>query len=193
MGPPHRTSRGNAQQNQLRDTLLEQVFSKGIIGSDVIRRNQTEIGWESDFQIDDQFCVTALRMRIDRATHMIPDGVFQWSKWIPNKVNCFIWRARMDRIPTAVALDQRGVHVHSTQCSACVSGMESADHLLLKCPFAADLWNRIWEWCGITPMIFPSIKEMLTYIAMTWKCPNRRSTLLSVIEGTMGYMASEER
>ncbi|XP_023771129.1 uncharacterized protein LOC111919768 [Lactuca sativa] len=156
-----------------------------IADFDVIRRNQVGNGWESDFKIDGQFCITALRERIDRAVHMIPDGVFQWSKWIPFKVSCFIWRARMDRIPTAVALDQRGVQVHSTQCSACISGMESMDHMLLKCPFVVDLWNRIWEWCGITPIIFSSIKEMLTYIAMTGQCPKRRTTLLSIISGAL--------
>ena len=125
-----------------------------IACSGVIQRNQAGTRWESEFQIDDQLCMAALRVRIDRATHMIPNGVFQWRKCILIKLSCFIWRARMDHIPTAVALDQRGVQVHSTHCSACVSGMESADHLFLKCLFAVDLWNRIWDLCGITPMIF---------------------------------------
>ncbi|XP_023729907.1 uncharacterized protein LOC111877622 [Lactuca sativa] len=87
-----------------------------------------------------------------------------------------------------MALVKRGVQVHSTQCSACISGLESTDHLFLRCPFAVDLWNRLWNWCGITPMIFSSIKEMLNYIATTGQCPKRRTTLLSIICGALWGM-----
>lgn len=61
-----------------------------IAESDIIRRNHEEMRWDSNFTLDDKFHVAALRRRIDWAAHLIPDGAFTWSKWIPNKVICFV-------------------------------------------------------------------------------------------------------
>ncbi|CAH1440248.1 unnamed protein product [Lactuca virosa] len=91
----------------------------------------------------------------------------------------------MNCIPIVIALSQRGVQIHSPQCSACVSGMESTDHMLLKCPFAVEIWNQIWDWCGITPNKFSCLKEMLTYTTMIGQCPKRTTTLLSIISGAI--------
>ncbi|XP_023767072.1 uncharacterized protein LOC111915667 [Lactuca sativa] len=163
-------------------TALEKL---NIAGSEVIRRDQEGTGWESDFEMDGQFSIAALRRRIDRANHLIPDGVFQWNNWIPIKVSCFIWRARWDRIPTALALSRWGVQVQSVQCSACVFGMESADHLLLECPFVAKIWNQIWEWCRVKPQRCSRVKELLTNMTIFGECLKRKKTLHSIISGAL--------
>ncbi|CAI9266205.1 unnamed protein product [Lactuca saligna] len=137
--------------------------------SDIIRRNQEESRWEFDFAIDGKFHVAGLRGTIDRAGHLAPDGAFTWSKWIPNKVNRFVWRARIDRIPSASALMRRGVNIQGETCSVCISGSETADHMLVTCPFAIAIWNRIWNWCEIILPQLSNVKGILNFVATCGK------------------------
>jgi len=46
-----------------------------------------------------------------------------WLVWVPLKIRCFIWKMRLNRIPSKIALGVGGVNVTSE---------ESTDHLLLK-------------------------------------------------------------
>lgn len=159
-----------------------------IVDSDIIRRNQEETRRESDFAIDGKFHDAGLRGRINRAGHLTPDGAFTWSKWIPNKVNCFVWRARIDRIPSACALIRRGVKIQDETCSACISGSETADHMLVTCPFAIAIWNGIWNWCEIIPPQLSNVKEILNFVAMCGKPQTKKRTINSIIFGTLWGM-----
>nr|KAJ0198185.1 hypothetical protein LSAT_V11C700344400 [Lactuca sativa] len=129
-----------------------------------------------------------LRGRINRAGHLTPDGAFTWSKWIPNKVNCFVWRARIDRIPSACALIRRGVKIQDETCSVCISGSETADHMLVTCPFAIAIWNGIWNWCEIIPPQLSNVKEILNFVAMCGKPQTKKRTINSIIFGTLWGM-----
>nr|KAJ0210527.1 hypothetical protein LSAT_V11C400164490 [Lactuca sativa] len=42
--------------------------------------------------------------RIELASHVVCDGPFEWCKVIPFKVLCFIWRAKLGRISSTLAL-----------------------------------------------------------------------------------------
>ncbi|CAH1431378.1 unnamed protein product [Lactuca virosa] len=174
------------------DERLRQLFSGEHVlfssDSDIIRRNQEESRWDSDFAIDGKFHVAGLRGRIDRAGHLTPDGAFTWSKWIPNKVNCFVWRARIDRIPSASALMRRGVKIQGETCSVCISGSETADHMLVTCPFAIAIWNGIWNWCEIIPPQLSNVKEILNFVATCGKSQTKKRTINSIIFGTLWGM-----
>lgn len=47
---------------------------------------------------------------------------FNWSKDASGKVNCFIWRAKQDKISSVVALLSKWIVVNSSYCSACIRG-----------------------------------------------------------------------
>ncbi|XP_076927910.1 uncharacterized protein LOC143591643 [Bidens hawaiensis] len=47
-----------------------------------------------------------------------------WDRWLPIKVNCFIWRLMKYRIPVAVNLISRGMVSVSPECHTCVSVYE---------------------------------------------------------------------
>lgn len=83
------------------------------------------------------YTVSLMRKKIEQILgpqQILPP--FNWSKDAPGKVKCFILRAKQDRIPSAVALLSKGVDVNSLYCSACISGEENANHILVQCPFA---------------------------------------------------------
>ncbi|KAL4591697.1 hypothetical protein LXL04_004667 [Taraxacum kok-saghyz] len=53
-----------------------------------------------------------------------------WSKLVPCKVNVFVWRACLGRLPNRFNLGKRGVAMHSSLCPWCNRVVESKSHLL---------------------------------------------------------------
>ncbi|KAL4577918.1 hypothetical protein LXL04_014033 [Taraxacum kok-saghyz] len=85
---------------------------------------------------------------------------FDWLAEIPKKVLCFSWRAKMERIPSAVALNRRGIGaISNIICTHCNQALECADHLLVKCSFARTVMVWILRWCGISGTNFESVTE----------------------------------
>ncbi|CAH1417647.1 unnamed protein product [Lactuca virosa] len=123
----------------------------GLAATDVIR--MTNDRWGSDFVEGEDLSVALLRIRLDRASHQIFDGEFSWSKVVPTKVSCFVWRAKQNRIPSLVALNKRGVTFKSVTCGECQNKEETADHLLITCPLVKEVWMAVTQWCGVSNSI----------------------------------------
>ncbi|XP_021975294.1 uncharacterized protein LOC110870420 [Helianthus annuus] len=116
--------------------------------------------WEPDK--NGVFSVAAVKkwLRGGRLTHGI--SAMKWEKWLPIKVNFFVWRLRLDRIPTRSALLRRNISMPSCVCPLCETGIETAQHLLLaECIFAAEVWSRVHRWCRIVPNYNNSILDLL--------------------------------
>ena len=106
--------------------------------------------WQCILDNTGAYSVGALRHKFEEQLNQhrnLPS--FKWHKISPIKVNCFIWRAIQNRIPSAKALKNKGLDTINISCSACIAGEESCDHLLITCPFAIKISECIFEWCGI--------------------------------------------
>ena len=112
--------------------------------------NPNEHCWASDFVIDHRFSVRLLHEWIELASHVVCDGSFEWCKVISFKVLCFIWRVRMGKISSAIALKRRDVTVPSIMGGSCNHQEESSDHILLICPSAKEIMDSILFWCEIS-------------------------------------------
>ncbi|KAK2642187.1 hypothetical protein Ddye_023950 [Dipteronia dyeriana] len=55
-------------------------------------------------------------------------------------LTCRLW---LDKLPTDDCLYRFGFHLAS-RCNVCEASSESVDHLFLKCPFAATLWETVF-------------------------------------------------
>ena len=108
-----------------------------------------------------------LRGKIDLLRLPSQGPVLKRFKEIPFNVHCFIWRASLGRIPSAIALAHRGVAVPSTACNYCGDGAENADHILINCPFAVCIRSWVWNWCGGVQCDPSNIIDML-YMAANW-------------------------
>ncbi|XP_022014824.1 uncharacterized protein LOC110914332 [Helianthus annuus] len=69
-----------------------------------------------------------------------------WNKWVPPKVNLFVWRDAKNRIPAKYELVRRGVALENETCSRCGAEEESVEHLLFKCVIARATWWDIMVW-----------------------------------------------
>nr|GEV29767.1 hypothetical protein [Tanacetum cinerariifolium] len=63
----------------------------------------------------------------------------RWNKCIPIKANVFLWRAMLNKLPTRVNLDRRGIDVDSLLCLVFHEDVETVNHLFFSYEVAKDL------------------------------------------------------
>ena len=73
-----------------------------------------------------------------------------WDLKISGKAKIFGWRAMLDRLPSRVNLETRGVIMSCNLCPLCRKEMETLQHLLITCEVAQRLWIKCDSWAGIT-------------------------------------------
>lgn len=76
-----------------------------------------------------------------------------WSSWAPLEIKIFVWLALHDRPWTADRLAKRNLP-HPAHCMLCCQDTESANHLLLGCSFARQVWYSVllpWRLHRFTP------------------------------------------
>nr|GEZ77055.1 RNA-directed DNA polymerase, eukaryota, reverse transcriptase zinc-binding domain protein [Tanacetum cinerariifolium] len=110
---------------------------------------------EKDCFISDRFIDNQCDARFIIDVRLLPalDTHTQWEKCIPRKVNIFIWRFNLDRLPHRLNLSSRGMDIPSIGYPLCNANMESSDHLFFGCDFAKDIWNSVRVW---SDALFPS-------------------------------------
>lgn len=86
---------------------------------------------------------------------------FQWSSWVPNKCNIFMWRAFLDRLPTKMALVHRNMVIDNIFCPWCEAYEESIEHLITGCVVAHGVWDKISLWCRIPRAIVFHVKDVV--------------------------------
>ncbi|KAD4981757.1 hypothetical protein E3N88_18428 [Mikania micrantha] len=154
------------------------------MGEVVFDDNEDKWYWQNDFGVD--FSVkTGRREMMENTNAIMPGRLFFWNNWVIKKVNVFVWRACLNRIPTMDALQCRGVEVGSTLCPNCGMTVESADHLLVKCMVARTIWWQICRWAKIPcPTIFESVGGLLDHANASVGEKNRK-TVINLIFQTM--------
>ncbi|GJS66564.1 putative RNA-directed DNA polymerase, eukaryota, reverse transcriptase zinc-binding domain protein [Tanacetum coccineum] len=92
-----------------------------------------------DMAINGIFSVGDTRRLID--VKILPTLVppTSWDKILPRKVNIFIWRLALDRLPHRLNLSAQGIDIASIACPSCNGNMESSYHIFLDCDFAKEI------------------------------------------------------
>ncbi|KAJ9547561.1 hypothetical protein OSB04_020104 [Centaurea solstitialis] len=103
--------------------------------------------WEWELDKNKGFSVQKLReILADREEAGVGETETVWLPIVPKKVNVFLWRLRLGRIPTRVALDNMGVDLDSCLCPRCGLEVEDFDHAFLKCGEVKLLWSKVGKW-----------------------------------------------
>nr|GEY62656.1 RNA-directed DNA polymerase, eukaryota, reverse transcriptase zinc-binding domain protein [Tanacetum cinerariifolium] len=85
------------------------------------------------------FSVASIRCLIDAKTLVVDSNATRWNHYIPIKVNVFLWRLVLNKLPTRVNLDRKGIDVDSVLCPICCVDVETANHVFFSCVMAKDL------------------------------------------------------
>ncbi|GKC07706.1 RNA-directed DNA polymerase, eukaryota, reverse transcriptase zinc-binding domain protein [Tanacetum coccineum] len=95
--------------------------------------------WSWNWREDGVFSVAATRLHIDHS--ILPSSSIEtrWNKGLPRKVNIFIWRLRLDRLPTRLHLSKRGLEIDSILCPICNANGESNDRIFFNYEVASSV------------------------------------------------------
>nr|GEV20284.1 RNA-directed DNA polymerase, eukaryota [Tanacetum cinerariifolium] len=149
-----RSVRGVAETQQ-----LESI--QDLIGSKVLSNVQDR--WVWDLNGEGNFCVKDARDLLDEIFLPKENVVTRWIKSIPIKINVFAWRLHLDRIPTRINLDRRGVQVPSILCPVCNVAREDTSHLFFSCVVATDIARLICRWWNLTGIHVGSYSDWLAW------------------------------
>lgn len=110
-----------------------------------------------------------------------------WIKWCPPKINAFIWKLLLDRIPTRVNLRKRKIlhELVSPCCFLCNEDVdETSSHLFFNCSFSSKIWSALGNWLDTNITMMGDAKEHLE--AFSNLCPKKSKELwLSLWHGTI--------
>lgn len=96
-----------------------------------------------------EYTVNAMRRLLEYKFILYKCLFICWSKLIPLKVRCFIWRTSLGRIPVDNALMVRGNNITNIIFPLCNKESESTDHLLITRDYTREVQDWILKWCGV--------------------------------------------
>ncbi|XP_022041764.1 uncharacterized protein LOC110944409 [Helianthus annuus] len=114
---------------------------------------------------------------------------FYWNNWATGKSVAFVWRAIDEKIPSAVALRNRGMNIQDVRCKICGVEDETAGHLLLRCNLAKRIWDAVSTWTRF-PMYntAASVSELLQLISESNRSRSVRKLLHAIAIQSMWIM-----
>ena len=77
--------------------------------------------WKLSIGLDDLFSVGSTRVFIDEQLLPSLNLATRWNTCLPRKVNIFIWRMRLDRLPHRLNLSKRGLELSFARFAIIVS------------------------------------------------------------------------
>ncbi|KAL4584362.1 hypothetical protein LXL04_008962 [Taraxacum kok-saghyz] len=137
------------------------------------------------------FSVMSARVYVDEVFLPAVEVETRWNKYMPIKVNVFVWRALLNRIPTRKNLVDKNSDISSLFCPCCELQTEDVSHVFLHCKVARQLWHRIACWIDLPfPSVF-SIDELLSWINMTLISKNKRYVSEVIVSTSMWELELE--
>nr|GEX70430.1 RNA-directed DNA polymerase, eukaryota [Tanacetum cinerariifolium] len=136
--------------------------------------------WVCNASGDGNFRVKDIRNSIDDFILPSWSEPTRWVKFIPIKINIFVWRARRDCLPTRAHLIRRGVSMEFIDCPICGSHVEDVHHILFQCDLAQAVLRRICRWWDLDWQICSSFSNWNTWFANIKLASNNKRLLEGV-------------
>ncbi|GJV35623.1 RNA-directed DNA polymerase, eukaryota [Tanacetum coccineum] len=134
-----RNLRGGIESSQFLDLKI-------LIGN--VELSSQHDSWQWTLDVSKGFSVASIHSLIDSHTHDVGSLATRWNRGIPIEVNIFLWRLSLNKLPSRVNLDRKGIDVDSLLCLIFHEDVETVNHIFFSCEMAKDLWSllaRSWE------------------------------------------------
>ncbi|XP_071689129.1 uncharacterized protein [Rutidosis leptorrhynchoides] len=118
--------------------------------------------WVSNLSADGSFSVNKFRRIID--VDPSESCLTVWCKNIPPKVNFFIWRAGLNRLPDKCNLLKKGVVLQNVLCSSCSLDAEDLQHIFFECVIASQVWTYIATWIEVSIPKWNALDDLWNWI-----------------------------
>nr|GEV22115.1 hypothetical protein [Tanacetum cinerariifolium] len=166
-----RFPRGGAKMTQFDDL-------KAIIGSVSLMVQRDTWQWSLD--VAGGFSVAYARAFVDDTMLEADFVATRWNRTIPIKVNVFLWRLHLNKLPSRVNLERRGVQIDSILCQTCQLDVETVNHIFFNCEMAKDLWSLLAKWWDLDIPICANISEWYDWLDVVRVAAMARSALEGV-------------
>ncbi|GJV21223.1 nucleotide-binding alpha-beta plait domain-containing protein [Tanacetum coccineum] len=120
--------------------------------------------WQWSLDVSRGFSVASVRSLIDSCTLDDGSSATRWNNMIPIKVNIFLWRLSLNKLPSRMNLDRKGIEVDSLLCPICHEDVETANHTFFNCDMAKDLWALLARWWELDIPFCENISEWFTWL-----------------------------
>nr|GEV01413.1 RNA-directed DNA polymerase, eukaryota, reverse transcriptase zinc-binding domain protein [Tanacetum cinerariifolium] len=117
---------------------------KLAIGNVVLTHQPDSWQWSPDVAVG--YSVSSARALVDDNLLVAGSERTRWNRHIPIKVNVFLWRLYLNKLPSRVNLNKKGIKVDSTLCPTCGLDVETLNHIFFNCEMAKDLWLLLAKW-----------------------------------------------
>ncbi|GJX71493.1 RNA-directed DNA polymerase, eukaryota, reverse transcriptase zinc-binding domain protein [Tanacetum coccineum] len=101
-----------------------------------------------------------------------------WDKTLPRKVNIFMWRLMLDRLPHRLNLSSRCIDIQSISCPFCNGNVESSNHIVFECDIALEVWRLVRIWCDITSPTFTSLEHWKNWTGLWQTSKEKKASFL---------------
>ena len=120
--------------------------------------------WKWSPDINKGFSVASTRILID--SHILEGFPIatRWNGCIPIKVNIFLWRLLLNKLPSRVNLDRRGIDVPSILCPICHEDVETANHIFFTCEMASTLWSMLAKWWEVDIPLCANMEDWIVWL-----------------------------
>nr|GEV93238.1 RNA-directed DNA polymerase, eukaryota, reverse transcriptase zinc-binding domain protein [Tanacetum cinerariifolium] len=130
------------------------------------------------------FPVASVRHLIDSKTLDTPPNATRWIRHIPIKVNIFVWRLMLNKLPFRVNLDRRGIDVDSVLCHNCQADVETINYIFFSCYMALELWAKLARWWDLYIPICANYFEWIKWLD-SLQLLNKVKAILEGVGGTL--------
>lgn len=91
------------------------------------------------------------------------DIATRWNSWVPIKLNVFMWRIRLGRIPTRDNLSTRGMKIDSILFLVFHSNLECLYHIFINCPLLKEIWGCITSWLSFDFLVELTVMGFISW------------------------------
>nr|GEY88882.1 putative RNA-directed DNA polymerase, eukaryota, reverse transcriptase zinc-binding domain protein [Tanacetum cinerariifolium] len=150
-----RSLRGGAELAQFKLML-------GILG-DVTLSDHCD-SWVWSRGSSTMFTVASARDLVENSLLSADNVATRWLRHLPIKINVFLWRLNINRLPSSVNLDRKGIEVDSLLCPICRLDVETVNHLFFNCDMAKDLWAIVAKWWELDVPLCSNISDWYSWL-----------------------------
>ncbi|XP_071699246.1 uncharacterized protein [Rutidosis leptorrhynchoides] len=151
--------------------------------------SNTDDTWFWNLGNDGNFHVSDARKLLDDLHLPTSSYHTRWSKFIPLKINIFIWRLILDRLPSRINLAFKGFDINTIICPICSVGGDSRDHTFIFCYVANSIWRRIRLWTAIPwPDPFITVEDFFIWMDSLNGSLSKKTRIYSIVAGTFWWL-----
>ncbi|GKA00535.1 RNA-directed DNA polymerase, eukaryota, reverse transcriptase zinc-binding domain protein [Tanacetum coccineum] len=140
--------------------------------------------WLRSLNSSNEYTVASVRALVDANTLVVDTTATRWNCNVPIKVNVFLWRLALNKIPSKLNLDRIGIDVDSTLCSICGEDVKTVNHIFFSCEMAKDLWALLAKWWSLDIPICSNFSEWSSWLD-SLHLSSKKKLFLDGVSGTL--------